>query len=66
MNVGTGTSVSLNNIKDFLEKRGFTNWHRTATRQGDVRHSSADTTGLQNIGWEAEVDIVEGLKKCFL
>ena len=65
MNVGTGTSVSLNNIKGFLERRGFTNWLRTPTRQGDIRYSSADITELQNIGWEAEVGIIEGLKMCF-
>jgi len=65
MNVGTGKSVSLNNIKNFLEKRGFKQWSRGPTREGDIRHSVADITELLKIGWEPEVSIVEGLQKCF-
>jgi nucleoside-diphosphate-sugar epimerase len=65
MDVGTGKEVSLNNIKRFLEKRGYTNWHRAPTRTGDVRHSRANLSQLSKIGWEPDVDILEGLKKCF-
>ena len=65
MNVGTGTSVSLNSIKDYLERRGFKNWKRAPTRQGDVRNSVANISGMISIGWEPEINIMEGLKRCF-
>ena len=65
MNVGTGRSVSLNNIKDFLERRGFNQWNYAPTRKGDIRHSEADTSELLKIGWNPEISIVEGLLKCF-
>jgi UDP-glucose 4-epimerase len=65
MNVGTGTSVSLNNIKGFLERRGFTNWEYAPTREGDIRNSVADISSIKAIGWQPEVDITDGLNKCF-
>ena len=65
MDVGSGRSVSLNSIKEFLEKRGFTNWNRSPTRTGDARHSVADLRIISRIGWAPEVQITEGLIKCF-
>ena len=65
LNVGTGHSVSLNNIKRHLESQGFNNWVRSPTRDGDIRFSKADPSGLFQIGWQPEVDILQGLKMCF-
>jgi UDP-glucose 4-epimerase len=65
MNVGTGTSISLNKVKSYLESKGFTDWVYAPTRQGDIRHSRADITNLHRIGWSPEISITEGLQKCF-
>ena len=65
LNVGTGNSISLNNIKRHLESKGFTNWIYAPTRSGDIRYSKADPSGLYQIGWEPEVSLLEGLQRCF-
>jgi len=65
MDVGSGRSVSINSIKDFLYKRGYRNWKYSPTRIGDARHSIADLRNISRIGWEPEVQIIEGLNKCF-
>ena len=65
LNVGTGKSISLNNIKRHLESKGFTNWIYAPERQGDIRHSQANIMDLLRIGWEPQINLVQGLQKCF-
>ena len=65
MDVGSGRSVSIRSIKEFLIKRGHHNWTHAPTRKGDARYSSANLSEISKIGWYPEVQIIEGLKKCF-
>lgn len=65
LNVGTGKSVSLNNIKRHLELKAYTDWTYAPTRAGDIRHSKANISGLLAIGWQPEIDLLKGLSLCF-
>ena len=63
--VGTGVETELNYVRDYVDKRGRIEWLRLPHREGDIRSSRADTKELKNLGWTAQVEISEGLKKCF-
>ena len=64
--VGTGESISLNDIKRFVEGRYNIKWQQALEREGDVRHTLANIDPLRDLGWEANIKIAEGLKKCFI
>lgn len=64
-NVGSGTSVSLNYIKRFIDENYDVTWNHTPERLGDVKHTLADITELKKFGWEPKISIQEGLKRCF-
>lgn len=64
--VGSGTSVSLNYIKEFIDNYNNVQWIHSEPRFGDIRFSQADISGIRNdLGWEPKILIQEGLKKCF-
>lgn len=64
--VGTGTTISLNQIKDIINvinnKAEFIN---TPPRDGDILTSKADITKLKNIGWTAKIDPTQSIYDCF-
>ena len=64
--VGTGEAISLNKIREFVEKRYNVDWHHATERSGDVKHTLADIGPLQSLGWQPKIKIAEGLKKCFI
>jgi UDP-glucose 4-epimerase len=64
--VGTGESISLNDIKGFVESRYNIEWQQAPEREGDVKHALADIKPLQDLGWEAKINIADGLRKCFI
>jgi UDP-glucose 4-epimerase len=64
-NVGSGTSVSLNYIKDFINQNYDVIWNHTPERLGDVKHTLADISELRKLGWGPKISIQEGLEKCF-
>jgi UDP-glucose 4-epimerase len=64
-NVGSGKSVPLNYIKNFIDKHHDIEWNHAPPRKGDVRHTSADISGLKGLGWEPKISIEEGLARCF-
>lgn len=64
-NVGSGKSVSLNYIKNFIDRHHDVEWEHAPARQGDIRHSLADISELQKLGWEPKISIDEGLARCF-
>ena len=64
-NVGSGTSVSLNKIKEIINKNYQVTWEYSPERLGDVKHTLADITELKKLGWEPKISIQEGLKRCF-
>ena len=65
IDVGSGCSVSLNEMKDSIEEYHDVEWDHFPNRKGDIRHSKADITELKKLGWKPEVDIKAGLKSCF-
>lgn len=64
-NVGSGKSVSMNYIKDYIDLYNDVEWNHAPARKGDVRHTMADISELQKIGWDPKVPIEEGLSRCF-
>ena len=64
-NVGSGTSVSLNHIKRFIDEKYDVIWNHAPERLGDVKHTLADITELKKLGWRPNISIQEGLKRCF-
>ena len=64
-NVGSGTSVSLNYIKRFIDQNYDVIWKHMPERVGDIKESQADISELRRLGWEPKVTIEEGLEKCF-
>ena len=64
--VGAGEAISLNEIKEFVEKRYNINWHQAPERVGDVKHTLADIEPLRSLGWQSKIKIDKGLEKCFI
>lgn len=64
-NVGSGDSVSMNYIRETIDKYHKVEWNWSPARKGDVRHTLADVTKLRDLGWEPKVSIDEGLERCF-
>ena len=64
-NIGSGKSVSMNYIKNFIDLHNKIRWNHTPPRKGDVRHTSADISELQKLGWDPKITIDEGLARCF-
>ena len=65
LNVGSGKSVSMNYIKNYIDLHNKVEWNHTSSRKGDVRHTLADISELQKLGWEPKISIEEGLARCF-
>ena len=63
--VGSGQTVSLNEIKKVVDERLTIEWEHAPPRPGDVRHAKADVDKLKSLGWVATIGINEGLKRCF-
>jgi len=65
-NVGSGESVSMNFIRDFINSRHDVEWNNVPARVGDVRHTLANISEIQtDLGFEPRISIEEGLSKCF-
>jgi nucleoside-diphosphate-sugar epimerase len=64
-NVGCGESVSMNYIKNFINKHHDVEWNYAPERKGDVKHTLADISQLKKLGWEPKITIDEGLDRCF-
>lgn len=65
-NVGSGTSVSMNYIRNFINENHEVKWNKAPERKGDVRHALADISETKkDLNWEPLVSIEEGLRRCF-
>jgi len=65
-NVGSGESVSMNYIRDFINSQHNVEWRNAPERKGDVKHTLADISKTKrDLGWEPKVSIDEGLERCF-
>ena len=64
--IGTGTNISLNEIKDIVQKHFLNvNFDYVEPRPGDVSTTLAEVRKLSNIGWKAEISIKDGINNCF-
>ncbi len=65
LNVATAHSVSLNDVLDALDTVAPAKVKREyhPPREGDIVHSSADSSRLQSLGWRPRVTLEEGLKE---
>jgi len=63
--VGSGKTISLNKIKEFVDSRLDVQWDHAPERPGDVKHTKANIKELCNLGWTAQIEILEGLMRCF-
>ena len=64
--VGTGNNISINEMKDTVrESLPNLKFDYVADRPGDVRLTKANIQPLLDLGWKPEVDISEGIKRCF-
>jgi nucleoside-diphosphate-sugar epimerase len=63
--VGSEKSVSINYIKNYIDKYNNVRWEKTPERKGDAKHTLANTTELKKLGWQPKIDIENGLKLCF-
>ena len=64
-NIGSGKSISLNYIKDYINKYNKVEWNMSQPRIGDVKNTKADITKMLELGWSPKIDIEDGLKFCF-
>ena len=64
--VGTGNNISLNEISTIV-KRHFPDivFDYVEPRKGDVMVTKANTAGLSELGWRAQVQIDSGISDCF-
>ena len=64
--VGTGENISLNEIAEIAKTHNPTiNFDYVEPRKGDIVLTKADTSGLSEIGWRAQVKINDGITECF-
>ena len=64
--VGTGDNISLNQIKDIVNIfNPDVNFDYVADRSGDVLKTRANVQPLKDLGWSADISIVEGISECF-
>ncbi len=64
--VGTGSNISLNEIKQIINKHFLDiKFKYVEPRDGDVMFTKADVEPLNNLGWTAKINIEEGIEDCF-
>ncbi len=64
--VGTGVNYDLNYIKNYIQENlENINFNHLPARPTDALSTLADTKSLNNIGWSAKINFLDGLQKCF-
>ena len=63
--VGTGVSISVNDIKKIVEKYHKVVWDSAPPRRGDAKHTRANIGDLKNKGWCAKIDSLAAIEECF-
>tara|TARA_A100001515_G_scaffold23433_1_gene18069 strand:- start:50327 stop:51208 length:882 start_codon:yes stop_codon:yes gene_type:complete len=63
--VGTGKNISLNEIKNIVQKYHNVEFNYIESRPGDVQFTKADISKLKEIGWSAKTSICDGINNCF-
>jgi UDP-glucose 4-epimerase len=64
--VGTGKNISLNEIKEtVLQYFNNMNFMYVTSRPNEVQETLANIVQLQSLGWKAEINIENGINRCF-
>lgn len=63
--IGSGKSVSLNYIKNYIDTFNRVVWDKQPERIGDIKHTLADINEFKKLGWSPKINIDDGLKLCF-
>ena len=63
--VGTGANITINDVKEIVEKYYSPEWDYAPRRLGDVRVSRADVLKIKDYGWTSTVDPLMAIDKCF-
>jgi UDP-glucose 4-epimerase len=65
LNVGSGEVVSMNHIRETINKYHKVEWTQAPERAGDIRHSLANIGEIKKLGWSPKTNIERGLDLCF-
>jgi len=63
--VGTGENISLNEIKQIVEKYHDVEFEYVEERRGDVLLTKANMEPLSELGWKPKMNLTTGINKCF-
>lgn len=63
--VGTGSNISLNEIKEIVQKFNDVKFQYTEPRPGEVGSTKANILPFQRIGWTHKIPIKKGIERCF-
>jgi len=64
--VGTGDNISLNEVKDIVQKYHAVEFDYVTPRSGEVATTLANIAPLRSLGWSASTKIIEGIERCFI
>jgi nucleoside-diphosphate-sugar epimerase len=65
-NIGSGTSVSMNYIRSFIDLHHDVEWTSAPARKGDARHTLANISDAKiDFFYNPTISIEEGLTRCF-
>ena len=63
--VGTGTNISLNEIKEIVLKNHQVMFDYVQARPGEIQSTAAKIHDLEKLGWKSSVKISDGIERCF-
>lgn len=63
--IGTGSNITLNEIKDIVQKYHDIKFDYVEDRKGDVFSTVADIEPFKKCGWSPKVDLHTGINRCF-
>jgi len=63
--IGTGDNISLNEIKEIIQKHHSVEFDYISGRPGEVLLTKAKIQALKELGWEHSVSIKGGIERCF-
>jgi UDP-glucose 4-epimerase len=63
--VGSGTALSVNDIKNIVQRYNNVEFWHGPERKGDPKHTKANIENLKNIGWTVKINPIMAIHNCF-